>query len=92
MTEAGIAPVEDQLGSPDDPLVIPEEILVQLQSDEQAWENWQKFALIYQKIRIGYIVECWYRRPADGQKRLDNLIKKTADNKMFGTMVEMPEP
>ncbi|MFK7972689.1 MAG: YdeI family protein, partial [Bacteroidia bacterium] len=88
MTDAGIAPVADQLGSPDDPLVIPEDILVQIQSDEEAWDNWQKSPLIYRKIRIGYVMECRKSRPEDSQKRLNNLIKKTADNKMFGTMVE----
>lgn len=91
MTDAGIAPVKDQLGSPDDPLVIPDDILTQLQADETAWKNWQQFPLIYRKIRIGYVLECRKSRPADSQKRLDNLIKKTGDNKMYGTMVNMPE-
>lgn len=88
MTEAGLAPVRDQLGSPDDPLVIPEDVALRFQADEIAWENFQKFPILYQKIRIGYVMECRKSRPADSDKRLDHLIKKSADNKMFGTMVE----
>ena len=91
MTEAGIQPVEDQLGSADDPLIIPDDILMELQSDETVWENWQQFPIVYRKIRIGWVKECREKRFDESQKRLKNLIKKTADNKMFGTIVEMPE-
>ena len=87
MTDAGISPVKDQLGSPDDPLVIPDDMLIQLQLDEEVWKNWQNFPLVYRKIRVGYIKEMLQKHPKIAQKRIDNLLKKTADNKMYGTMV-----
>lgn len=87
MTPAGIAPIEDQIGHPDDPLHIPGWILEQLQADQQVWENFENFPHHYKRLRIGWIAEvrAESRRP-EAQKRLDYLIKMTARGKMYGTM------
>ncbi len=88
MTEAGIAPIKDQIGSPDDDFEVPNSILQQLQQDKIVWENFQNFPKNYQRLRIGFVVECIKQRPDESQKRLSNLIKMTAQNKMYGTVVD----
>jgi len=37
MTPAGITPIEDQIGSPDDPWDIPDWVEAQLREDEEVW-------------------------------------------------------
>jgi uncharacterized protein YdeI (YjbR/CyaY-like superfamily) len=87
MTLAGIEPIKDQIGSPDDEFVIPPSILAQLQQDKQTWENFQNFPKNYQRLRIGFVLECIKQNPTESQKRLNNLLKMTAQNKMYGTIV-----
>ena len=88
MTPAGLAAVGDKLGSPDDPLIIPADVQAALQADPPVWENFCRFPLVYQKIRIGFVVECRRLRLAESDKRLAYLIKMTRQNKQYGTMVE----
>lgn len=86
MTPAGIAPIEDQLGSPDDPFDIPGWVLEQLQADAQVWENFEAFPHFYKRLKIGWIAEIRNdSRRAEAQKRLDYLIKMTAKGKRYGT-------
>lgn len=87
MTPAGIAPVENQIGSPDDPFVIPDWIVDQLQNDPVVWENFQAFPPLYQRLKVGWIAEPGVSRKPESQKRLDYLIKMTAQGKMYGTVV-----
>lgn len=91
MTQAGLDPIAHLLGREDDPLVIPDDMLARLQSDPVVWDNFQQFPLIYQKIRIGFVMESYRTNRAMADQRLAYLIKMTAQNKMYGTMVEMPE-
>ena len=64
---------------------IPQDILKALQADTQTWNNFQNFPEVYKRIRIGYIDEV-RKQPGEFQKRLDNFLKKTRENKMFGTI------
>ncbi len=86
MTPAGIAPIEDQIGHPDDPWDIPDWVEAQLREDEEVWANFQSFPLLYQRLKIGWIKECGERRREEAQKRLNWLIKNTKKGKRYGTV------
>lgn len=85
MTPAGIAPIEVQIGSPDEPLVIPDWILAELQADPQVWQHFEAFPHFYKRLKIAWIhdMESDTRHP-DSQKRLDYFIKMTAQGKRYG--------
>ncbi|MBN8679382.1 MAG: YdeI/OmpD-associated family protein [Chitinophagales bacterium] len=86
MTPAGIEPLKDQIGSPNDPLVIPEWIAARLQEDEQVWENFQSFTHFYKRLKIGWITEIkGASRQPEVEKRLNYLIKMTREGKTYGT-------
>ena len=63
--------------------VVLSDILDYLKANRVAWENFQKFSLQYQRIRVAY-VEGARDRPVEFKKRLNNLIKLTEKNKQFG--------
>lgn len=87
MTAAGIEPIREQIGSPGDPLVIPGWVLEQLQADAQVWASFQQFPVNYQRLKIGWIAEIrGDSRREEAQKRLDYLIKMTAQGKKYGTI------
>jgi uncharacterized protein YdeI (YjbR/CyaY-like superfamily) len=81
MTDAGLKVLPDL--SPNS-FQIPKDILEALQNDVQTWNNFQQFPDVYKRIRIGYIEEV-RKQSIEFQKRLDNFLKKTRENKMFGT-------
>jgi len=85
MTPAGIAPIEAQIGSPDDPLVIPDWIVEQLRSDEKVWQNFEAFPHFYKRLKVNWVVETGKLRPEESQKRLNHLLKMTAQGKRYGT-------
>ncbi len=86
MTPAGIAPIEDQLGSPGDPFDIPDWVLEQLQADPEVWKNFAAFPRFYQRLKVGWIGEIRNdSQRAEAQKRLNYLIKMTAQGKRYGT-------
>lgn len=87
MTPAGIAPISDQIGSPDDPWDIPDWIAGQLQADQTVWNNFLNFPPLYQRLKIGWIKECGKNRMDEAQRRLNYLIKMTGQGKMYGTVV-----
>ncbi|MCC7245758.1 MAG: YdeI/OmpD-associated family protein [Saprospiraceae bacterium] len=89
MTEAGIAPVRDQIGSPDDPFEIPEWIAQQLQAEMKIWEQFQQFPYLYQRLKMRWITEAGPSRQDEMQKRLNYFIKMTAQGKMYGTRPEV---
>ena len=62
--------------------VFPKDILDAIRSDETAWENYQKYTDSYKRIRVAYI-EAARKRPQEFQKRLNNFIAKTRENKMI---------
>jgi hypothetical protein len=63
--------------------VMPSDILGALKTNKMVWENFQKFSLQYQRIRVAY-VEGARNRPEEFNKRLNNLIKLTEKNKQIG--------
>lgn len=63
--------------------VFPEDILDAIRADEQAWDNYQNFSDTYKRIRIAFI-DTARKRPEEFQKRLNNFIRKTHQNKTFG--------
>lgn len=89
MTPAGLAPIEGQVGSPEDPWEFPEWIEAQLREDPQAWENFRQFSNLYQRLKIGWIKECGPRREEEARKRLNYLIKMARQGKLYGTIPEV---
>jgi uncharacterized protein YdeI (YjbR/CyaY-like superfamily) len=65
----------------------PADILAALQASPTAWENFQKYAGSYQRIRIAYI-EVRRGNPEEFHKRLEHFIHLTEQNKQFGHDIE----
>ena len=63
--------------------VFPSDILEAIQSDHQAWENYQNYSDTYKRIRVAFI-EATRKRPEEFQKRLNYFIKMTRKNKLIG--------
>ncbi|MGB2631560.1 MAG: YdeI/OmpD-associated family protein [Minisyncoccales bacterium] len=63
--------------------VFPPDVMAKIKANKTAWKNFKKFSPVYQRIRIGY-VEGARLRPEEFNKRLENLIKKSEQNKQFG--------
>lgn len=86
MTPAGIDPIRDQIGSPDDPWEIPGWVEAQLRADPIVWANFEQFPPLYQRLKISWVAEIQAEsRRAEAQKRLDYLIKMTRQGKKYGT-------
>ena len=62
--------------------IYPEDIIIQLKADKTVWENYQNFSEPYKRIRIAYI-DSARKRPDEFDKRLNNFIKKTKENKLI---------
>ena len=60
----------------------PEDILDAIRKDQAAWNNYLAFAEPYKRIRIAYI-EAARKRPQEFEKRLNNFIRKTRENKLI---------
>lgn len=69
--------VEDVLRTP---FVYPEDILEVIRREETAWKHYQSFTESYRRIRIAYI-EAARKRPEEFEKRLENFLKKTRENR-----------
>ena len=89
MTEAGRLPIQDQIGSPDDPFEIPNWIIKQFQ-DAALWEAFDAFPHMYKRLKVGWILEASKYRPEEAQRRLNYLLKMTGKNKMYGTIPKIP--
>jgi uncharacterized protein YdeI (YjbR/CyaY-like superfamily) len=63
--------------------VFPQDIIDAIQNDAAAWAYYQTFSLAYRRIRIAYI-DAARNRPEEFQKRLNNFIAKTRENKRIG--------
>ena len=63
--------------------VLPDDILKQLRSDPEVWQNFQKFPESYKRIRVGWIDGARHR-PDVFKTRLNYFIKMTRKNKRFG--------
>lgn len=62
---------------------IPIDILTVIKANERAWANFQLLPEVYIRIRIDYVEEC-RKLPAEFVKRLQSLVDKTAEGKLFG--------
>jgi uncharacterized protein YdeI (YjbR/CyaY-like superfamily) len=82
MTKAGYAVLPDLRP---ESFSIAQDILVALKSDPEMWENFQAFPDLYKRIRIGYIEEMRKNKEVFAS-RLENFLKKTKQNKTFGTL------
>ncbi|GAB4429538.1 MAG: YdeI/OmpD-associated family protein [Bacteroidia bacterium] len=85
MTPAGEAALGDQVGSPDDPWEIPAWIREQLVADPRVWEQFRAFPPLYQRLKIGWVVETGKTRREEAQRRLDHLIAMTRKGRRYGT-------
>jgi len=92
MTKAGLDAVahvfKPDTGTVEEP-DIPPDILQALKDNEEAWVNFQKFPLSYQKIRIAYIDSRRRHSREMFEKSLKHFIRMTALNKRIGFMREM---
>jgi hypothetical protein len=79
MTEAGSTTLPDLKIE----FIVAEDILSLLKAKPAAWANFLEFPDLYVRVRIGYIEEM-RKNSAEFDRRLQNFVNKTADNKMFG--------
>ena len=63
-----------------DPFIFPSDIIERLKEDKTIWENYLHFSDTYKRIRIAY-VDAARKRPEEFEKRLNNFINKTKENK-----------
>ena len=66
---------------------IPPDILQAIKTNEQAWQNLQRYSEPYQRIRIAFI-DGARNRPEEFRKRLKHFIRMTEKNKQFGFGIE----
>jgi uncharacterized protein YdeI (YjbR/CyaY-like superfamily) len=64
------------------PFIFPADIIEPLKQDDAVWNNYQHFSDSYQRIRVAYI-DAARKRTEEFQKRLDNFIEKTRQNKLI---------
>ena len=62
--------------------IFPKDIIKELKSDKTVWDNYQNFSEPYKRIRIAYI-DSARKRPEEFEKRLNNFIDKTKENKLI---------
>lgn len=62
--------------------VFPDDILAAVKSDATVWKNYLQFSEPYKRIRIAYIYSA-RSRPEEFEKRLNNFISKTRENKLI---------
>jgi len=92
MTPAGVTPIEDQIGSPDDPWEIPDWALERLKEDSVVWGNFNAFPEMYRRLKIGWITEMKGKSErvlTEREKRLNYLVRNTQKGKMYGTIPEV---
>ena len=63
--------------------IFPPDILKALKADKKVWENYSGFSDSYKRIRVAYIDGARVRQE-EFEKRLNNFIKKTRENKQIG--------
>ena len=80
MTDAGWAALPDMS---EKGFVIDKMILDALQGDAEIWENFQKFPLFYQRVRIDTI-QIKKKQPELFQSRLQKLLDNTKEGIMYG--------
>jgi hypothetical protein len=79
MTDAGRV----TLPNLNEKFIVAEDILEVLKARPGVWSNFLEFPDLYRRVRIGYIEEV-RKNHIEFERRLQNFVSKTADNKMFG--------
>jgi uncharacterized protein YdeI (YjbR/CyaY-like superfamily) len=79
MTDAGRV----TLPNLNEKFIVAEDIVEVLKAKPGAWSNFLEFPDLYRRVRIGYIEEV-RKNHNEFERRLQNFVSKTADNKMFG--------
>ncbi|MGV3527215.1 MAG: YdeI/OmpD-associated family protein [Candidatus Sericytochromatia bacterium] len=79
MTDAGRAALPDL----STPLTVAPDIEAALKAQPDAWAHFVAFPALYQRVRVGYIEEV-RKQPLEFQRRLENFVKKTQRNQLFG--------
>ncbi len=64
------------------PFVYPKDIIEVIKRDKAVWKNYRKLPEPYKRIRIAY-EDAARKRPEEFQKRLNNFIEKTRQNKLI---------
>lgn len=80
MTDAGRAVLPDMS---EKGFVIDKDILEALQSDNEAWNNFQKFPPLYQRVRIDTI-QIKKKQPGLFHSRLQKLLESSKKGVMYG--------
>jgi uncharacterized protein YdeI (YjbR/CyaY-like superfamily) len=71
----------------DEPFVVPPDIEAALRVDPVVWQNFTAYSDAYQRIRIAY-VDSARNQQGEFDKRLANLLRKTAADSQFGFGIE----
>jgi uncharacterized protein YdeI (YjbR/CyaY-like superfamily) len=92
MTKAGLEALEGTLGKGakihrgkihhTESFKVPAYVEKALKREGSAWKNFQKFPLVYKRIRVGWVTAT--RIPKTRKTRLIYFVKMTAQNKRFG--------
>jgi hypothetical protein len=88
MTKPGLAAIDHVFDTEDDhgkAFKVPADILKAIKSNKDAWKHFQSFPESYVRVRIAYIERLRHHRKDLFKKTLDYFIKKTAQNKMYGS-------
>lgn len=86
MTPAGVAPISEQIGTPDDPWDMPDWVRERLQADPAVWATFEGFPNLYKRLKIGWITEAGKLRMDEQIKRLEYFVKMTGKGKLYGTI------
>lgn len=81
MTDAGRRTLPDLS---DEAVRVPADIRALLEATPGAWDSFQSFPALYQRVRLSYIEQVRKRDPKEWEKRLLNFVAKTAKNQMVG--------
>jgi uncharacterized protein YdeI (YjbR/CyaY-like superfamily) len=84
MTAAGLKAI-GRLRAPR--LVVSKDVRAALEGNADAWKHFQRFPAAYRRIRLAF-VESARGRPAEFQRRLRNLVRKSAKKERFGMVRE----
>jgi len=79
MTEAGRRTLPDLDAAP----AVAADVEARLRATGDAWAHWQAFPELYRRVRLGNL-EAVRRDPAAFERGLDNLVAKTAANRLLG--------
>lgn len=66
----------------DEPYRFPKDIVAALREEPEAWAFYERCSEPYKRIRVAY-VDAARKRPAEFQKRLNNLIEKSRAGKLI---------